>query len=360
MGGKAEQPHLRSGKNCLTDNILPKAMNDKQLQDWLANKQAKGAAPKPTKLSAEEQAALASFDRLWEAASPPSPKDLEVDTTAAWNKLEGRLFGADGQEAALPQKQKSKHPIIQLISPHWWKIAAAVALLLIAGWWWQEQSAPEALPLLVYNSGELEKEEILLPDGSKVWLNMASSLTYDPNIEDQRLLSLEGEAFFEVSRDENRPFIVRTGELETRVLGTSFNIRAYAGEAVVEVAVSSGQVAVENADRQSRVLLAANEVATYEPELGSLTTTQLGQSQANAWLSGRLTFNEQTLSEILLALERFYGLQFELQYSSLLNCALTAEFLQHDREAALDLLEFQFGPLEIQGDTVRLGGQSCH
>lgn len=333
-------------------------MNDKQLQDWLTKKQAKGPAEKPMKLSADEQRALASFDRLWEAASPPPLKDLEVDTAAAWDKLEGRLFETD-QPAALPQKKKGNAPIIPLVNLQWWKVAAAAALLLMAGWWWQQEPETAALPLLVYNSTEQQKEEILLPDGSKVWLNVASSLTYDPNTPDQRLLSLSGEAFFEVSRDENRPFIVRTGELETRVLGTSFNIRAYADEAV-EVAVSSGQVAVEKTDKQSRVLLAANEIATYQPEEGSLTTAQLPQTQANAWLSGQLTFEEQPLGDLLSALARFYNLKFEVLHPELLDCSLTAAFQQSDREAALDLLEFQFGPLEIKGDTVRLKGQSCH
>lgn len=333
-------------------------MKDKQLQDWLIKKQTKQAEAKDTKLSAAEQKELARFDRLWEAASPPLLKGLEVDTAAAWNKVEDRIFGEE--RAHLNQeKAATKTGIIRLLGPQWWSVAAAVLLLLVAGWWWQNKQEPASVPLLVYNSSDQQGEVLLLPDGSKVWLNTASSLTYDPNIPDQRLLSLSGEAFFEVSRDEDRPFIVRTGELETRVLGTAFNIRAYANEAI-EVAVSSGQVAVEKTDRQARVLLVANEVATYQPEAQTLTTTKEKLAQANAWLSGQLVFEEQSLGDMLSTLERFYDLKFEVVYPDLLNCALTAQFLQADMEAALDLLEFQFGPLEVQGDTIRLKGQSCH
>lgn len=333
-------------------------MNDKQLQDWLTNKQAKQTEAEATGLSAAEQKELARFDRLWEAASPPPLEGLEVDTAAAWAKVEDRLFGAEEQPIQA-KKSGSAPKIIRLFNPYWWKVAAAISLLLVAGWWWQNQQEPASLALLVYSTNEEQKQEVLLPDGSKAWLNASSSLTYDPNQAEQRLLSLSGEAFFEVSRDEDRPFIVRTGELETRVLGTSFNIRAYANEAI-EVAVSSGQVAVEKSNKEQRVLLAANEIATYEPEAQSLHTTKEKLAQANAWLSGQLVFEEQALGDMLTDLERFYDLKFEVSNPQLLDCTLTARFLQTDMEAALDLLEFQFGPLKTQGNTVRLEAQSCH
>lgn len=333
-------------------------MRNQLLQDWLAAKQATQNKLDRSALSEPEREELGRFDQLWEAAEAPDWPPLKVDTAAAWSKVEDRLFGEEVLNTPQPLSAKRGGLLVQL-SPHTWKIAAAVSLLLMATWWWQRDVDTAPPPLIAFTTTVGEKHAVVLPDGSKVWLNGASTLTYHQGTEQQRMVTLTGEAFFEVARDENKPFVIQTGELATTVLGTSFNIRAYADEDV-EVAVNTGQVAVENKRTQQSVLLQAADVVTYRAATQRLVKEQQVSVPSNAWVAGRLEAKGQSLRSLLVALERFYDQKFVVDHPTLFDCALTATFIQSDMEAAIDLLEFQFGPLLIQGDTIRLQGQLCN
>ncbi len=351
--------HLSGGKDCFSYKIPALPMREQLLQDWLAAKQTAEKKLDKAPLSAQEREELSRFDRLWEAARASDSLPLEVDTSAAWDKVEDRLFGQEEGAAVLPSTT-TRRGFLAIVRPHSWKIAAAISLLLIATWWWQrDTSSAETIPLLAFTTAIGEQQAIELPDGSKVWLNAASSLTYDPNAPSQRSVTLVGEAFFEVARDEDKPFVIQTGDVVTTVLGTSFNIRAYADEDL-EVAVNTGQVAVQNERTEQTVVLQAADVATYQRATAKLVKEQQVAVPSNAWVAGRLEAKGQSLRSLLLALERFYDQKFIVDHPALLDCTLTAVFLQSDMEAAIDLLEFQFGPLLMRGDTIRLQGQRCN
>ena len=320
-----ESPHLYKW--------IATRMKDQDLLNWLSGKQ-KGATAGPEPLSAEEKAELSRFDKIWENANPPAG-ELEVDTDAAWNKLDDRLFG-DAEETTAPLSIAARGGKVRTLSQTLLRIAAIGAFLLVAGTavyvaLTNDSGNPE---IFLADTTADQTEELLLADGTRVVLNEKRSFSYqDPTGE--RRVKLEGEAFFDVARDEAKPFIITTGELETRVLGTSFNVRAYPAEPV-EVAVASGSVQVSDDDE--KVVLKPDELVTYVPEAKKLSTTKTNQVNAQAWAKKELDYTDTRLEELLPALERFYGRKIEVTNPALLNCPLTAKFMVDDLDGAINLL----------------------
>ncbi len=146
---------------------------------------------------------------------------------------------------------------------------------------------------------------LVLSDGSKVWVNARSRLTYPVSFGDVREVTLEGEAYFEVARDEDRPFVVRTENLTVKVLGTEFNINAHSSEKVQTVLVK-GQVEAETAGRQ-KVVLQPGELA--ESGRSQIRVSKVNVRKYTAWREGMFYFEEATLEEILQELCDWYYVQ---------------------------------------------------
>lgn len=152
----------------------------------------------------------------------------------------------------------------------------------------------------------LQIQDFVLPDGSRVWLNKGAVLRYPESIHDgDRSLELEGEAFFEVQRDTLRPFTVRTHELVTRVLGTSFNINASLETRDVKVSVRSGKVQV--AGKGFDDVLARGRELRYESGSGRVSVGDVAVADIAGWKPAQhFHFRNQTLAEVVSALEIYY------------------------------------------------------
>lgn len=146
---------------------------------------------------------------------------------------------------------------------------------------------------------------LVLSDGSKVWLNARSRLTYPEVFGEIREIKLEGEAYFEVAHDEKRPFIVHTDNLSVKVLGTEFNINARRSERVQTVLVK-GRVEVENAGKQ-KVILHPGELA--ESGNSRMEVSKVNVRKYTAWREGMFYFEETTLEEIMQELSDWYYVQ---------------------------------------------------
>ncbi|MVZ67002.1 DUF4974 domain-containing protein [Sphingobacterium sp. DK4209] len=155
--------------------------------------------------------------------------------------------------------------------------------------------------------------QVTLPDGSKVWLNSSSKLTYPMAFSSkERLVNLEGEAYFEVQHDANKPFRVTSKGQTLEVLGTSFNIKAYLDEAVVKSTLVSGSVKLNT--------IGANQKSIHlRPGQQSLFTAgkviqvdQVDTRTLTAWKDGLFYFNETTLNDALEQIERWYNLTVEM------------------------------------------------
>lgn len=293
---------------------------------------------------------------VWEqAATYDTP--IKTDKEAAWARLESRV-----DASTMPSKQ----PRIRAL---WYKIAAAMLVVGIGlGWLYQQQGQlpeddqqqyAEATTLKI-TTAVGEQQEVTLPDGSTIVVNEGSTISYNAAFQ-PRIVHLEGEAFFDITKQNGQSFEILTSETRTTVLGTSFNVRAYANQAT-EIAVVTGKVAFEPLDnsKKERILLLPQEMASHSKAEGIVKQTQ--NNNALAWKTQQLQFDNQRLSEVLLVLERYYGVSIEGS-EGLLNCHYTGNFSQANLEEVLNTIAFTFPTkvnIEKTDDQYALIGQGCN
>jgi len=162
-----------------------------------------------------------------------------------------------------------------------------------------------------------QQRKLVLPDGTRLTLNAGSSISYPEKFEENiRKVSLTGEAFFDVTRNEKAPFVIVTGDVVTKVLGTSFNIRAYPENKAVQVAVVNGKVKVNakigSEDQNACVFLSKSEMATFQEEAGELIVSTYDEKEQIGWKDGMLYFQKSDFHSTILKLERWYGVKFEV------------------------------------------------
>ncbi|GGF40088.1 FecR family protein [Echinicola rosea] len=213
--------------------------------------------------------------------------------------------------------------------PNLVKVAAVVLLMLTGGgaaWHLSSSQSPD-VRLVVKSTDATQRAKITLPDGSMVQLNVNTSLTYPEEFEDDlRRVSLEGEAFFEVQRDTERPFLVSSAGLETKVLGTSFNVNAYKGKEEM-VTVKSGKVQVSAHERpEKRLLLLPDEAAVMDGSTTALLKQPYDADKVIGWKSGKLDFDMVPFDEVLAILEQYYHVPITLKNYQKGSCMIKAAY----------------------------------
>ena len=222
------------------------------------------------------------------------------------------------------------------------RIAASVLLVIglgVGGYvTYQNQPAPEiAWTHKITRKGQ--KATITLTDGTKVYLNVDSKLSFPEHFAaDQRAVTLEGEAFFEVTRDPKRPFTITSGDLTTTVLGTSFNIKAFAGEAQ-QVTVATGQVKVRSArpgGAPQEVVLNPYQQAFYD---GQLSKQPVDIRPLVAWREKVLRFDEVSLAEAAVVLERWFDVSIVLEDERIHACTINGTYVNETLPNILESFE---------------------
>lgn len=176
--------------------------------------------------------------------------------------------------------------------------------------------------------------QIILPDGSKVWLNAASSLTYPVSFAslDKRIVELNGEAYFEVAKDSASPFVVITDNQEVEVLGTHFNICSYRDNPFDITTLLEGSIKVLNRMSDNSELLQPGQQSIIE---GSITTvTRADADEAIAWKNGNFRFDDEALEEIMRIVSRWYDVDVVWHDASVKNehfAAVTTRFANVSR-----------------------------
>lgn len=201
-----------------------------------------------------------------------------------------------------------------------WKmvgVAATVALAVLIGSLYYQPAEPVVevvTPKEVTKQTTFGQKQIIrLPDGSTVHLNAGSKLTYtEPFQDNKRKVSLTGEAFFEVARDEQRPFVIHSGVVSTKVLGTSFNVRAYPDEQQIVVSVETGKVGVNLEETEQNVEINPTEQATYMEGQNALSVSTFDRQEVIGWKDGIIQFKDMPLSRVITKLERVYGVEFHI------------------------------------------------
>lgn len=209
-----------------------------------------------------------------------------------------------------------------------------------------------------YTTARGERSSLLLKDGSRVWLAPVSRLTVPGTFgETGRVVVLEGEAFFSVAHDQSMPFTVRAAEVQATDVGTSFDVRAYATDRAVHVAVSDGLVSltVPSSSRVRPVALGGGDVATVaDSQLSVVHRTDI-VSALDAWTSGRLAFRDTPLRDVLPTLARWYDVDVRLGAPSLAGLTLTASFRDEPIDEVLLIVARSVGArIEHRGSTIIL------
>lgn len=155
-----------------------------------------------------------------------------------------------------------------------------------------------------------ERQQLILPDGSEVWLNAGSSLYYPETFsEGSRTVKLKGEASFSVSKSDVLPFIVETGNLSVKVLGTVFNVKAYPEDESITTTLNRGKVSIQTSTDEEHIL-EPDQQLSFSKKSEETVIQQVIAEDVSSWKNGDLVFNNASLEEIIPILERYYNVTF--------------------------------------------------
>ncbi|KYP13880.1 FecR domain-containing protein [Flavihumibacter sp. CACIAM 22H1] len=315
------------------------------------------------------------------------PSSIKEDTQEAFNRHLERMK-AHGIEMDLVENEE----LITLEETRsrfaWLKWMSAACLLLLAGWYFflkdSSGSGSNQGHSLALNSEVSTKNgsrsKVMLPDGTQVWLNAGSKLTYGKDFgASLREVSLTGEAYFDVVKDSSRPFLIHARNVDIKVLGTAFNVKSYPGDKTTETSLIRGSVEVQIKNRpKEKIILKPNEKLVVavdsdslvaqpsQPRMGNTMrlAPQVVLDQVNyhekehvivetSWVENILIFDEETFAELAPKLERWYGIKIKFTSPEIQNIRLTGSFKGESLQTALKGLKITANfNYDIKNDTV--------
>lgn len=218
------------------------------------------------------------------------------------------------------------------------QVAAVLAPIFIVSTvlYWLLFSSPEANPAWVeINVPEGVRMEFMLPDSTSGWLNSGARLKYPPVFSERRQVKLEGEAFFKVKHQDKSDFTVRIRDMDVQVLGTEFNVAAYANEVSSEVVLKEGKVKIDGRTASFSQVLAPGERLAYNRSTKRLTKDKVDPNQHVAWTDGFLIFDNEEFEKAAKKIERWYNVEIEIEGDQLKNLRFKGTFNDEPLEEVL-------------------------
>lgn len=208
-----------------------------------------------------------------------------------------------------------------------------------------------------YKTAAGKLASIILNDSSKVTLNANSILKVPTKFtKDKREVILEGEAFFEIKKDHGHPFLVHTGKLTTKVLGTSFNVQTLPEK--ITVSVATGKVMVSNGTSETFIL--PKEKITYAEETNTIIKGAADLESILAWRNQELIFHDTPLSEVAVLLEKKYRLTITFEKVTLKKCLITGKFKNQSLDEILEAISYSMGlTFQKTGSEIKFSGNGC-
>lgn len=245
------------------------------------------------------------LDEIYKAELILSELHLQLNETElndAFGKFDS--FLADNDNTRVLERVKSKKPFSYA------KLAIAASLLIVTSFGVYILNQKQTTQAYISYHNDYGKTAIVtLEDGSKISLNSNSTLKYPQHFaNDKREVELEGEGFFEISKDKERPFTVKTNKLSTKVLGTKFNVSAYRNSAEVSVALVEGSVTVELSDKSKELALKPTEMASIKGTTNQLEKSTFDIKKMTAWQTGAVIFENASFEEVATKLYNAYGI----------------------------------------------------
>jgi ferric-dicitrate binding protein FerR (iron transport regulator) len=250
-----------------------------------------------------------------------------------------------------------KRPKEKIINSGWFRAAALVVVLLSVSLLWKflsntKESIDNGEYQIIVPIGE--KSQVILPDGTHVWINSGSRIVYPAKYDvNNRNVYLEGEAYFDVTKQHGKPFMVKTKDINIKVLGTAFNVKGYASDKTVETTVVRGLVKVESAaDQQNSIFVNPNEKAVYTKLDKQMTTTmnsvvntsskpikrsvepiaviKINPEPVTCWKDQLLVFTDETFEDMVIKMERWYNIKITIMDPNLKKERFNGKFVHNE------------------------------
>ena len=269
------------------------AEKERLVQQWII---------KESNQKEKEQASIGYWDEL----------DVRADdnTLSAYKRVENKIanFNVPSLERHIANtgNEPVKIPLYKTLT----RVAAIlIPLFFIVGGYHYYTSTKSRMTEITAAYGE--DKHLFLPDGSEVWVNAGTTIKYPNEFRgEERLVHLDGEAYFSVTKDESRPFIVSSKAFSVKVLGTKFNVKAYSGDEKATATLTSGKVEVTTNTKVSKILN-PNEQLIFNKATSAIDIAEVLSSETDSWLNGQLIFDNVPLKEIIQTLERKFDVTID-------------------------------------------------
>jgi transmembrane sensor len=302
-------------------------MTEQELQALISKYLAGKGSPEEIKL-------LDALDALFEHAPEINIPDSQKQAIHGriLNRITENIQSASNTQSAWRKRtarDKQPAPVRQL-----WlrRISVAAAILILIGIGsglyrqFLRRTTQRTAEYAEVIAGTGQQKKISLPDGSSIILNSGSKISFPKQFSDtSREVSLEGEAFFTIQKDEKRPFVVTSGRLTTRVLGTSFNVFAYRALSLLKIGVATGKVQVNEGSKVLATLTPGKEIVWHsnDERVEQLITDS---SYIGDWQTGRLIFRQTPMEEIVNTLYNRFGVSIRIDNKAIRNYRITTQF----------------------------------
>jgi len=290
--------------------------------------------------------------------TPDSHSDFEVVSQAVWEQLEEKHSQPD--EKRIAQLNREVDLLLQKIKANQlaskkqnltrrnfiYRIAAIFLLLIGFGGGYllfQSILSQENLEYTEISTTRGQTKEYMLIDGTRITLNSQSKLTIPSNYNNnERYVEITGEAFFDVTPNREKPFIVASKEMQVKVLGTSFNVKAYEEDSSLGITVSTGKVMVSIPKEDMQMRIEPMEHLNVNKQTGELSKVSLEDNGYVKWIEGSLFFEKEPLSEVLKAINRKYDRNIEL-LDKMYNPIISGTHDNKSLEAVIEAICFTTG-----------------
>lgn len=272
----------------------------------------------------------------------------------------GKAFRLFKQKASAFEARKKKGEFRQRLL----KVAAVAALFILcslAGYFTGKESTstdPQVVHVVMNQAimGAGHKGSVTLPDGTLVWLNSNSKLSYPDQFErNTRIVRLEGEGYFEVEPNKEAPFYVETTDMTVKVLGTHFDVKNYDQKNMFETILLSGKVEVQMKKNREKLVLLPNEKLSFDKQTNTYDVEQVDAEEYTLWTADKLIFEDEKLATIIRKMERWYGISISCRQGVPLHSSYSLTIRNETKEEILKMLSI-IAPIayQVQGDEIIL------
>jgi len=300
------------------------------------------------------------YQKTWELVEKQKIKS-SLNINQEWNaikvKMNVQASGNDIPVKVIPLDQNRNQRIFSVQNTL--KVAAAVTILLVSSFLLYYYVSKPGNIVVTAQAGNMEQ---VLPDGSVVSLHKGSQIKYPSSFASgTRNVELKGEAYFKVTQDKTKPFIVASGDARVEVLGTQFNVNTKTSSGAMEVVLTSGKVSVYYEEKPLvNVMLMPGEKAVVYTENKLISKSANTDVNYLAWKTRLLEFDNETLAEVINTLQNVYQTPVTLADNQLAGCRVTASFNNQSLESVLKVIE---ETLDLQvkqnGNGIEISGKGC-